>query len=237
MWSGPRNVSTALMYSFAQRHDACVVDEPLYGHYLRVTGVRHPGREQVLAAMDTDGRRVMSRLAEDPSDSQVLFAKQMAHHWTGLDARLLEPFEHFLLIRDPRHMLPSLAQVLETVTLEDTGLPAQIRLLDQLRSLGKEPFCLDARDLLRDPARMLAATCARLGLDFDAGMTEWDAGPRREDGVWAPWWYANVHRSTGFRPYRPGTRTIPEDMQGLLNPCDELYSRLRRLAIQDPGDQ
>jgi hypothetical protein len=169
------------MYSFAQRHDACVVDEPLYGHYLHVTGVRHPGREQVLAAMDTDGRRVMSRLAEDPSDRQVLFAKQMAHHWTGLDARLLEPFEHFLLIRDPRHMLPSLAQVLETVTLEDTGLPAQIRLLDQLRSLGKEPFCLDARDLLRDPARMLAATCA---------SSATSSPPPRSSiacRVWRPW--------------------------------------------------
>lgn len=231
MWSGPRNVSTALMYGFAQRGDTRVVDEPLYGHYLVSSGAQHPGRDVVIRAMDTDGRRVMERLAAEPSDRPVLFAKQMAHHWVGLDTRLLRPFEHFLLIRDPRDVLPSLGRVLDEVSLADTGLPAQVHLLEELQRRGMQPFCLDSKDLLDGPQAMLAAVCQHLGLAYDPAMTRWSAGPRPEDGVWAPWWYANVHRSTGFQPYRSSTEPLGEDLQRLLPQCLELYSRLRDAAI------
>ncbi len=231
MWSGPRNVSTALMYSFAQRDDTRVVDEPLYGHYLASSGARHPGRDTVIRAMDTDGRRVMDRLAVEPADRPILFAKQMAHHWVGLDSRLLRPFEHFLLIRDPRDALPSLSKVLDKVSVADTGLPAQAHLLEELQRLGMQPFCLDSKDLLDNTESMLEAVCRRLGLAYDPAMTRWPAGPRPEDGVWAPWWYANVHRSTGFRPYRSSSEPLSEELQCLLPQCLELYSRLRGRAI------
>lgn len=233
MWSGPRNVSTALMYSFAERPDTRVVDEPLYGHYLRVSGARHPGRDDILASMDTDGESVMGRLATDPCDRPVLFAKQMAHHWLELDARLLTAFDHFFLIRDPRQMLPSLAKVLDSVDLHATGLPAQVGLLDALQSLGLEFFCIDSGDLLKSPKGVLAVACRRLQLDFDPDMTHWQPGPRPEDGVWAPWWYASVHRSRGFEPYRPTTAPVPEALHGLLAQCQDLYSRLREFAIHD----
>ncbi len=233
MWSGPRNVSTALMYSFAQRSDTSVVDEPLYGHYLHVTGAGHPGRETVLRVMDTDGGRVMRRLATDPGQKEVLFAKQMAHHWVDLEPQLLDPFEHFLLIRDPREMLPSLAEVLDDISLRDTGLPDQVRLLDCLLSAGKEPFCVDSMDLCSDPDRLLAGICRRLGLEFQPGMTEWKPGPRPEDGVWAQWWYANVHRSSGFRPWRPTRKVLPPGHDELLAGCLDLYGRLREYRIQD----
>ncbi|MGD8907160.1 MAG: sulfotransferase family protein [Gammaproteobacteria bacterium] len=231
MWSGPRNVSTAMMYSFAQRPDTRVLDEPLYGHYLKSSGARHPGREQVMAAMDTDGDRVMRRLASEPGDRPVVFAKQMAHHWTDLERALLKPFQHFFLIRDPRHALPSLARVLEKVDLEATGLPAQVRLLEDLQSLGQQPFCVDSRDLLKNPADMLEAICRQLGLSFDSGMTRWEPGPRSEDGVWAPWWYESVHRSTGFRPYREPADAVPDPLRALLRRSLPLYSRLRKFAI------
>jgi len=221
------------MYSFAQRGDSAVVDEPLYGHYLRVTGVQHPGRETVLRCMDTDGASVMQRLAIACPDREVLFAKQMAHHWVELDPQLLEPFEHFLLIRDPREMLPSLAEVLDDVCVRDTGLADQVGLLEHLLSTGRLPFCVDARDLLSAPQRILKGICRRLGLSFQPCMTEWEPGPRPEDGVWAKWWYANVHRSSGFQPWRPIRKVLPPRYESLLGACLELYGRLIEYKIQD----
>lgn len=233
MWSGPRNVSTAVMYSFAQRDDSVVVDEPLYGHYLRVTGAQHPGRETVLRSMDTDGAGVMRRLAVACPETEVLFAKQMAHHWIELDPQLLEPFEHFLLVRDPREMLPSLAEVLDDVCVRDTGLADQVDLLEHLLSMGRLPFCVDSRDLLSAPPRILKGICRRLGLAFQSCMTEWKPGPRAEDGVWAQWWYANVHRSSGFQPWRPTRKVLPPRYESLLGTCLELYGRLIEYKIQD----
>ena len=231
MWSGPRNVSTALMYSFAQRRDTRVVDEPLYAHYLRVSGANHPGREDILNAMPADGHNVMAQLASADCEADVLFAKQMAHHFVDLDMSLLEPFEHFLLLREPREMLPSLLEVLGDATLRDTGLPDQVSLADGLDSIGKPPFCLESKALLLDPERALRAVCARLDLDFDPVMLAWPPGPRPEDGVWAKWWYANVHKSDGFQPWRPSSRTLPEEHQALLEQCLALYQRLQRFSI------
>lgn len=233
MWSGPRNVSTAMMYSFAQRGDTVVVDEPLYAHYLRVTGADHPGRETVLRSMDADGAAVMERLADEPAGGRTLFVKQMAHHWVDLDPLLLRPFRHFLLIRDPEEMLASLAEILDEISLRDTGLAEQVRLLEHLVSAGETPFCVDARDLLSDPQIVLAAVCRRLGLEYQEGMTRWEPGPRPEDGVWARWWYANVHASTGFRPWRPSRKTVPRGYRDLLATCSELYQRLLEYRIRD----
>lgn len=233
MWSGPRNVSTALMYSFAQRSDTRAIDEPLYGHYLRVSGAEHPGREQIMAAMDTDGVRVMRKLRDMGPAEPVIFAKQMAHHFVDLDPALLDGMDHFLLIRDPREMLPSLVEVLGDVNIRDTGLPDQVRLLDHLASAQLDPFTVDSKTLLLDPERILAHVCDRLGLPFDPAMLRWAAGPRLEDGIWAPWWYENVHRSTGFRTWRPGTREIRDGDRPLLLECVSLYDRLRAYSIDD----
>lgn len=231
MWSGPRNVSTALMYSFAQRSDTRVIDEPLYGHYLRVTGAEHPGRDEILAAMDTDGARVMERLRDGSPGSPTVFAKQMAHHFVDLDPGLLAGMGHFLLIRDPREMLPSLVEVLGDVDIRDTGLPDQVRLLDHLDAARLDPFTVDSKTLLLDPERVLSRICERLGMAFDTAMLRWEAGPRPEDGVWAPWWYGNVHRSTGFQAWRPSARTIRDGDRPLLQQCVELYERLRAYSI------
>ena len=219
------------MYSFAQRRDTRVVDEPLYAHYLRVSGAAHPGREEILAAMPTDGCRVMLGLASEECEAEVLFAKQMAHHFVDLDTALLEPFEHFLLLRDPREMLPSLLEVLDDATLRDTGLPDQVRLLEGLESVGKPPFCIESKALLLDPERALRSICARLDVDFDPAMLTWTPGPRPEDGVWARWWYANVHQSTGFQPWHPSGRAVPEDHLELLEQCLALYRRLQCFSI------
>ena len=232
LWSGPRNVSTALMYSFAQRADTRVVDEPLYGHYLRVSGARHPGRDEVLQAMETDGEKVVREVILGACDRPVTFMKQMAHHLTELDLGFLARTVNVLLIRDPAEMLPSLVHQLPNPNLRDTGLAVQHEISDHLIGLGQNPPVLEARQLLLDPAGVLAQLCERLGIRFDEAMLSWPAEPRPEDGVWAPHWYHNVHRSTGFAPYREKTAAIPEHLEALLSECRPHYEALFSSALR-----
>ncbi len=223
------------MYSFAQRPDTRVVDEPLYGHYLRVSGADHPGRDEVMAAVDCDGERVVREVILGPCDRPVLFLKQMAHHLVELDRGFLAECANVLLIRDPAEVLRSLRHQLPEPRLEDTGIAVQSELLDELAGRGQEPPVVDSRRLLEDPAGVLAALCRRLGLAFDPAMLSWPAGGRPEDGVWAPHWYANVHRSTGFQPYRPKSGAFPDELRPVLDECRPHYRRLldRALGVDD----
>ena len=232
LWSGPRNVSTALMYAFEQRPDTRVVDEPLYAHYLRVSGAVHPGGDEVLAAQDNDGDRVVRRVILGPCDRPVLFVKNMAHHLVDLDLAFLDRTVNILLVRDPVQMLPSLINQIPEPTLRDTGLKRQCDLLDDLTARGQSPAVLDARELLLDPAGVLETLCRRIGLPFYREMLAWPAGPRPEDGVWARYWYQNVHRSTTFQPYTEKTDPFPEFLKPLLEECRPYYERLRALAIE-----
>ena len=231
MWSGPRNVSTALMYSFAQRGDVRVVDEPLYGHYLRVTGADHPGRDEVVAAMDCDGARVMRALLDRPDDGKRLFLKHMAHHLVDIDLGFMRHTSNIFLIRDPREMLPSLTIQLPHAELADTGLAQQWRLYSDLRASGQVAAIVDSRELLLNPASVLAQLCAHLDLEYDPAMLHWETGPIPEDGVWAPHWYHAVHKSTGFAPYRAKT-DFPARLQDLLAECQPWYDRLFEHALK-----
>jgi hypothetical protein len=232
LWSGPRNVSTALMYSFAQRGDTRVVDEPLYAHYLRVSGAAHPAADEVIGSMESDGERVIRDLILGPCDRPVLFMKQMAHHLVDLSWDFLAQTTNILLIRDPVQMIPSLAQVLGEPTLRDTGLALQTELYHHLCALGQQPAVLDSKQLLLNPRRVLGQLCDHLGLPFDEGMLHWTAGTRPEDGVWAKYWYHNVHHSTGFEPYREKRTPIPSNLLPLLEECRPHYEQLARRAIQ-----
>jgi hypothetical protein len=236
VWSGPRNISTALMYAFAERRDTRVIDEPLYAHYLRVSGVDHPGREEVLAAMDSDGEKVVREVILGDCDRPVLFLKQMAHHLLDLDHGFLARCINVLLIRDPREVLLSLRHQIPRPEQRDTGFAAQAELLDELVALGQDPPVLDARELLLDPEGVLRQLCRRLGIEFDPGMLAWPAGARPEDGVWAPYWYHNLHRSTGFRAYRPKDEPVPEALRPLLEECRQYYDGLVERALRaTPG--
>jgi hypothetical protein len=218
------------MYSFRQRSDTLVVDEPLYGHYLRTTGADHPGASEVMGMMD-DGGRVVREVLLGPCGRPVHFFKNMAHHLVGLDREFLSRITNVLLIRNPEEMLPSLAEQLPEPTLRDTGLQQQVEILDAVLEVGEEPVVLEARELLLDPARVLREVCGRLGVPFEAAMLRWPAGPKPEDGVWAEHWYESVHASTGFAPYRPKTGRFPERLRPLLRECLPLYERLRGYAL------
>lgn len=231
LWSGPRNVSTALMYSFRQRIDTTVVDEPLYAHYLVRSGVEHPGRDDVLAAQDNDGERVVRDVILGPARTPVLFLKNMAHHLGGLDWAFLAELHNVILTRDPAEMLPSLIKQVPDPDLEGTGLPMQVALLDAILDEGDDPIVLDSRLLLTDPEGILTRLCHRVGLEFDPAMLSWPAGPVPEDGVWAEHWYHSVHRSTGFAPYNPKSEEVPEHLGSLLAQATPLYERLFAYAL------
>jgi hypothetical protein len=232
LWSGPRNVSTALMYSFAQRSDTRVVDEPLYAHYLRVSGAPHPGREEVLAAQEIDGAKVVRETILGASDRPVVFFKQMAHHLVEIDRGFLARTANVILTRDPREMLPSLRENIARPSLRDTGYAMQAELLEELRALGQDPPVLDAREVQNDPRGVLSELCRRLGLPFQDAMLSWKRGARPEDGVWAKHWYKNVHLSEGFERYRPKTAPFPPELEALYAECRPHYETLARAAIR-----
>lgn len=226
------------MYAFAQRSDTRVVDEPLYAHYLHTkyeatdAEPTHPVTAEVIASMSTDATTVVREVILGPCDKPVLFMKQMAHHLIEMNLDFLQQTINVFLIRDPKEMLPSLAKIIGIPTLADTGLKVQHDLLIALRAAGQSPPILDARLLLSDPRSVLGQLCNRLGLQFDGSMLSWEAGGNAADGVWAPYWYDNVHRSTGFAPYRPKSEPFPAELEDVLAACSPHYDVLHRDAIR-----
>jgi hypothetical protein len=223
MWSGPRNLSTALMRSFENRADCSVVDEPLYAAYLATTGLDHPGRDDVIASQPVDPQVVVRELTAGPLATSVQYQKHMTHHLLPtVDRAALGALTHAFLVRDPERVLTSYAKVRDEPTLEDLGLPQQLELFETYGG----PV-VDAADVLRDPRGTLGLLCSSLGIPFDEAMLAWPAGPRDTDGVWAPHWYAGVEASTGFAPYSPGSGDpLPERLAPLLERCRPYYDAL-----------
>ncbi|MHC5114380.1 MAG: sulfotransferase-like domain-containing protein [Planctomycetota bacterium] len=234
MWSGPRNISTAMMRSWEARPDTAVWDEPLYAHYLLATGHDHPGREEIIAHHETDERTVVARLTGPvPGGARVFYQKHMAHHLLpGMPIDWIDGLANCFLIRRPREMIASLAKVIPDPAIEQTGLPQQVDLFERVRrTAGTVPPVIDGRDVLTDPAGMLAALCDRLGVPWTDAMLSWPAGPRDSDGIWAKHWYDAVERSTGFEPYRPRDVSLPDGLRDLADRCDDLYARLHEHRI------
>jgi Sulfotransferase domain len=204
MWSGPRNISTAMMRSWENRPDCVVVDEPFYAYFLKVSGRDDPGREEILAAGMTDWRDVVEQLMGPvPGEPAVFYQKQMPHHMTPeIDLSWVDGIRNALLIREPHEVVASYIRSRHDLTREDIGLVQQVELFDRLADLGEQPPVIDASDFLRSPEAYLRWLCDWLGIEFTERMLSWPPGPRDTDGVWAPHWYAAVERSTGFEPWR-----------------------------------
>lgn len=232
MWSSPRNLSTAMMYSWRERSDTIVFDEPIYAHYLRVTGRRHPGDLDVMASQDTDGDAVVRDVMLADYDKPVVFFKQMAKHLVDMDRSFLPSFTNILLTREPHDMLTSLQNQLPDATIADTGFPELMEILDTLREAGEAPVVVDTRILLADPRRVLGALCDRIGVDFEEAMLTWPAGPKPEDGVWAPHWYDGVHKSTGWQPYVDKGAELLPGVRPALEEALPMYERLLPYRIE-----
>lgn len=231
--SGPRNISTALMYSFAQREDTQVFDEPFYAFYLKETGKEHPGREEVLEAQSYDPQKILHEMLSTERDKPVLFLKNMAHHMGLLQKDLFNDFTHIFLIRNPKEMLTSFIKTIPEPTLRDTAYREQYEIFNYVNSESDtEPVVIDARELLLNPEQVLAEACRKAGIAFDQAMLSWEPGPIPEDGVWAKHWYRNVHKSTGFSPYKAKNEEVPDRLKGLLDECRYYYDELFEYAIK-----
>jgi hypothetical protein len=237
MWSGPRNISTAMMRSFGSRADCAVSDEPFYAAYLATTGLDHPMREAVIASQPTDWRVVAAALTGPaPANKAIWYQKHMTHHMLpgfGLDwsAGLVNAF----LVRAPEAVLASYAQKREgAFSLDEIGLPAQVALFERAaQRLGRAPPVVEGQDVLADPRGVLSALCAACGIGFDDAMLSWAPGRRVSDGVWAPAWYDAVERSTGFEPPRRevGFEDLPDSLKPIAAAARPLYETLARHKI------
>ena len=236
MWSGPRNISTAMMRSFENRADTVVIDEPFYAAYLAATGEPHPIRDEVLASQPQDWRRVVEALTGTvPGGAAIYYQKHMTHHMVdhvGLD--WMACCRNVFLIRNPSDVVASYAKRREIVSLHAIGFDRQAELFDrEAARLGRAPVVIDAADILADPRGMLTALCAEIGIAFDEAMLSWPAGKRATDGVWAPAWYDEVERSTGFLARLEQDRLeLTSEQQRIADSARPAFDRLARWRLQ-----
>lgn len=227
-WSAPRSLSTSLMYSFAQRDDTEVLDEPLYANFLRVTGIERPYREELLSKMDSDGNRVVKDVIFGPGKKRYRYCKHISkQHVPGLTSDLMKKGKHFILIRNPLHILPSFDKHVPPSFLE-LGLASLVSIYNEICELGSPPPIIDASDLQEDPEVTLRGLCEDLAIPFQMSMLKWEAGPKSIDGIWAPWWYQSVHKSTCFTSRSVYPSTFPSQLYDLLEQSLPLYNMLRR---------
>ncbi|MCW6506752.1 sulfotransferase-like domain-containing protein [Lichenifustis flavocetrariae] len=236
MWSGPRNVSTAMMRSFENRSDTSVSDEPFYAAYLRATGLNHPMRDAVLASQPHDPAAVIAALLGPVPDGQTIwYQKHMTHHMLpDFDRNWLDQVTNAFLVRRPEAVLASYVERRAEVTLADIGLPQQVEIFERVADrLGAAPPVLEGADVLAAPQSALSALCRRCGIPFDAAMLAWPAGPRPSDGAWAPAWYDKVEASTGFGPPRAEVAfaELRDDLKPIAEAAQPYYERLARHRI------
>jgi hypothetical protein len=234
MWSGPRNISTAMMRAFENRPDTVVVDEPLYAAYLARTGVDHPAREAVIAAGIADVTTAVAGLSAPlPDGRRVHYAKHMAHHVSReMDLSWTLGFRNALLIRDPAEVVASYVRARESCEPEDIGLTQQGWLVELWNEHGIDVPIIDAGDFLRAPEAHLRWLCEWLGIPFTDEMLSWPPGPRPSDGVWAPHWYAAVWASTGFAPWRPRETNLSDHDAAVAEACRPIYTALHAQRVQ-----
>ena len=231
LWSCPRNVSTALMYSFAQRGDTKVFDEVLYAHYLSTSKADHPGRKEVLESQENDGKKVIENIILQKR-SKISFHKLMTHFLINLNPNFLKKVQNIIFIRNPAEIISSYHKVISNPTMEDIGVKKQYEVYHNLIKMGQTPIVLDSKYLLQNPQKILKKLCLLLNIAFDKGMLQWKKGARKEDGIWAKYWYKNVHNSSGFLPYSKKARILNNSNLALAKKCNPYYEFLTSKSIK-----
>lgn len=229
--SSPRNISTAIMYSFAQRDDTTVLDEPFYAYYLATSGADHPGKEEVMRSqpvLEADVKRDILAMR----GKAVVFIKNMSHHLEVMDPAFVDDVVNIFFIRNPRQIIASYAQVIKNPVMRDIGMEYQFNVWQRLLKKGNDPIVLDSGYLLADPEAVLKKLCKRIGIPFQQSMLHWTAGPKPYDGVWAPYWYSNVHKTTGFEQQTTSSRPLPEDLEELFQRANMFYEKLLPFSIK-----
>ena len=232
MWSGPRNLSTAMMYAFAQRADCTVWDEPFYAAYLSETGIQHPMGAEIIAAGETDPAKVIQRCIEPIPPENHLYQKHMTQHMLpDIPRDWMADVTNVFLIRHPARVIASYAAKRENPTLDDIGFPQQLSLYNHAIALGQSPVVIDSADIRANPKRALHSLCAAIDIPFDPAMLHWPAGGIAEDGVWAAHWYGAVHRSTGFAGAEGPLPKLDAIYESMLKQALPIYEQLRASAL------
>ena len=235
MWSGPRNISTAMMRAWGNRADTAVIDEPFYAYYLERTGKKHPGASEIIAGGETDWRRIVACLRTEsiPSGERIFFQKQMTHHLLPeVDREWIVDLTNCFLIRDPREVILSYIKKNPEPELEDLGFVQQSEIFEFMRARTNSiPPIVDARDVLEHPERTLRLLCDAVGVEFNKAMLSWPPGLRDSDGIWAKYWYDDVARSTSFQPYKSREGNVPDRLRETYERCQDCYDRLYKHRI------
>ena len=233
MWSGPRSLSTAMMYAFGNRPDCAVVDEPFYAAYLSMTGLDHPMRDKIMASQPQDPDAVIRSLVGDvPDGKAVFYQKHMAQHMIlGMPRGWIKDCVNVFLIRHPARVIASYAAKRENPTLDDIGFRQQAELYDEVCVSGGEPVVIDSHDIRENPRNMLKKLCDTIGLAFDPAMLSWPSGGHKDDGVWASHWYAAVWHSTGFDNAEGPLPEVPDALQDVLAEAMPYYEKLKAVRL------
>ena len=230
MIAGPRNISTAMMYSFAQRNDCQVIDEPYYGHYLKETGINHPGRKETLDNL-SDAHEIIHQEIIRDNTNDLLFLKNMGHHIRNIPFEYLLNYENFFLIRNPKKIINSFNKIISEMTIHDIGLKDQYQQLNYLLVQNLTPVVIDSDTILSNPKKYLSKLCLKLNIPFNLSMLSWIAGPKQEDGPWAKYWYTSLHKSTGFNPPDNSEITLDDKYESLLTEAMMFYEELEKFEI------
>lgn len=233
MWSGPRNLSTAMMYAFGARTDCAVVDEPFYAAYLALTGLKHPMRDEILASQSRDPDVVATRLSgSNPGARPFWYQKHMTQHMiAGVPRDWMSKVRNVFLIRHPARVIASYAAKRENPTLDDIGFWQQAELFDEVRQNGGNPVVIDSHDIRDDPAAMLEKLCDAIGVPWSPHMLTWPQGGHKDDGVWAAHWYGSVWKSKGFAGPEGPLPEVPKNLQPILDAALPHYEKLKAQKI------
>lgn len=227
----PRNVSTAIMYAFAQHSKVKVMDEPFYAYYLNKTGIEHPGRDEVLKELPVDLDDVFDLIGQTSKSQPYTFIKNMAHHLSDVSTKELSNFTNIFLTRHPKKLIASFSKVITNPTMQDIGVKTQWERFKESMDSGQRPLIIDSDTLLQDPEGLLLKWCTTLNLDFEKSMLQWKAGPIKEDGSWAKHWYASVHKSTGFSRPNNVEPILPDHCKDLYEEALKYYHKLSKYAL------
>jgi hypothetical protein len=236
MWSGPRNISTAMMRSFENRIDTCVVDEPFYGFYLEKTGLEHPGKHDIISSMQCDGNLVADSLVSSglPAGQTVYYQKHMTQHiLPNIDLSFTKKLRNVFLLRDPAKIITSYAKVRSQFDIWDLGLLQQWQIYQYcLKNNDEKPIVIDSETVLDNPKKALSALCQQLNITFSDRMLNWPQGRRSTDGVWAPYWYGNVNQSTSFSTSSENVENIPDAYMCIYQEAKDIYQQLCQTQVQ-----
>ncbi len=230
--SGPRNVSTALMYSFAQRQDITVVDEPLYAYYLSNYYAEHPGKEEIIQSQNQCAASVVREIFLGSYQTNEIFIKNMAHHLVGMDLGFLNELSNIFLIRDPLEVINSFSKVIQDPDMQAIGIQRQYEIYRELTTRGMSPIVIDGSVLRNSPREVLTICCEKIGISFEGSMLSWPIGPKPEDGIWAKYWYTSVHQSTGFKAHEKKEISLSKKLVPLWEEAKTYYDKLYPHSIR-----